>query len=69
MPQGKEKVFSPALQLSLGALEGLSVLAIVVSLEQLVIVPTTTKGQPQDSLFLNGRRVVRVSSVPLLGRK
>lgn len=69
MPQGKEKVFSPALPLSLGALEGLSVLAIVASLEQLVIVPTTAEGQPQDSLFLNGRRVVRVSSVPLLGRK
>lgn len=68
MPQGKEKVFSPALPLSLG-LEGLSVPAIVASLEQLVIVPTTTEGQPQDSLFLNGRHVVRVSSVPLLGRK
>ena len=69
MPQGKEKVFSPPFPLSLGALEGLSVLAIMASPEQLVIVPTPMEGQLQDSLFLNSRRVVRVSSVPSLGRK
>lgn len=69
MPQGKEKVFSPLFPHSLGAVEGLSVLAIMASLEQLVIVPTPMEGQPQKCLFLKGRIVVRVSSVPFLGRK